>query len=389
MRGFPSLVAQAARAAGWLRLLPLLLLLLLVAQPSAARTDVMVPLYVYPGSQSYTNPNWQAAVDAIKANPGLHFYIIVNPNNGPLNTSDPSGLNEGYCNVANDSYIEHGCNRDWTTHLATINELPNAQTLGYVWTRYGARAVGDIKADIAEWAAWETAPTWEDGQSVNITIHGLWFDEVGTGSGNYSVYSELTSYANETFAAAAKTRKKKKDKNVAYSVVLNAGSVPNATYEAQLFDMASAVVTKETCFTSDPAASGVEGDCPEPYEPFDYTALTAGNGLPHDEAYNSRAVIIVHQFVGPPNATTATLQEQIDGVVSLGVHSTYFTSGSYHNTTAEPATVGNVGEMVRIATGANATSAAPRLGFGEQHGGSSWMSWTAAFVVFWSLYSFC
>lgn len=36
-------------------------------------TDVMVPLYVYPGNASWTNPDWKAAVDAIKANPDLHL----------------------------------------------------------------------------------------------------------------------------------------------------------------------------------------------------------------------------------------------------------------------------------------------------------------------------
>lgn len=38
-----------------------------------ARTDVMVPLYVYPGNATWTSPDWSAAVDAIKANPDLHL----------------------------------------------------------------------------------------------------------------------------------------------------------------------------------------------------------------------------------------------------------------------------------------------------------------------------
>ncbi|KAF3765705.1 hypothetical protein M406DRAFT_351120 [Cryphonectria parasitica EP155] len=331
-----------------------------------ARTQVMVPLYVYPGNSTWTNPDWQAAVDAIQANPHLHFYVVINPNSGPLNTSDPTGYNGGYCNVQTDpNYIPHGCNRDWTTHLAAINKLHNAQTLGYVWTDYGARAAADVRADIAEWSKWETAPTWTAGETVNISIHGLWFDEVGAASSNYSTYADLLTYANATFEAA---KADQDDQGGLYTVVLNVGTVSNATYEAQLFQMASAVVTKETCYTSNPAASGVTADCPEPYVPFDYTALTNGNGLPHDSAFLPQSVIIVHQFVGPPNATMASLKEQIDGVVDLGVHSTYFTSGSWHNTTISPATIGNVGKLMKQANSAGRTVAGGS-------GGSSWMPW--------------
>ncbi|KAJ4424199.1 hypothetical protein N0V82_001065 [Gnomoniopsis sp. IMI 355080] len=312
-------------------------------------TDVMVPLYVYPGNNSWTNPDWSAAVDAIKANSHLHFYVVINPNNGPLNTSDPSGDNGGYCNVySNPDYIPHGCNRDWTTHLATINKLSNAQTLGYVYTSYGARDSADVKADIAEWAAWDKAPTWTEGQKVDISIHGLWFDEIGTDPGNSTEIADLITYANATFDA----RDDGDSSDRGYTVVLNAGTIPNATYEAELFGMSSAVVTKETCYTNDPAASNVSWDCPMPYTPFDYTNLTSGNGLPHDSAFLPQTVVIVHQFVGPPTATLQTLQEQIEGVAGLGLHSTYFTSGSWHQTILEPATIGSVGKILAVINGA-------------------------------------
>lgn len=275
--------------------------------------------------------------------------MVINPNNGPKNTSDPSGDNGGYCNVySNPDYIPHGCNRDWTTHLATINKLSNAQTLGYVYSRYGARDAADVKADIAEWAAWDTAPTWTAGQTADISIHGLWFDEIGTDPGNSTAYEDIITYANTTF----NDRDNDSDDDRGYTVVLNAGSIPNATYQAELFEMASAVVTQETCYTDDPAASNVTWDCPTPYSPFDYTNLTAGEGLPYNTAYLPQTVIIVHQFVGPPAATIQTLQEQIEGVAGLGVHSTYFTSGSWHQTTLDPATIGNVSSILAAINGA-------------------------------------
>lgn len=316
----------------------------LMVTGALARTDVMVPLYVYPGNSTWTNPDWKAAVDAIKDNPDIHFYVVINPNSGPKNTSDPTGYNGGYCNVYNDTnYIPHGCNRDWSTHLAAINKLSNAQTIGYVYTSYGQRPIEDVEADILEWAQWDMAPTWDAGaKDASISMHGLWFDEIGIDSGNYSAYADLLSFANATFEAN-QPAKGPRDR---YTVVLNSGPVANATYEAQLFGLASAVVTKETCYTSDPEVSNVSWDCPQPYAPFEYAQLSEGNGLPHDAAFLPQTVVIVHQFIGPPVATLDILREQIDGVVGLGVHSTYFTSGSWHTTTASPATIGNVGNIL-------------------------------------------
>ncbi|CAN8104245.1 unnamed protein product [Discula destructiva] len=347
-----------------------------LAATVVARTSMMVPLYVYPGNASWTNPEWAAAVKAFKANSHLHFYVVINPNNGPLNTSDPSGANGGYCNVYNDSsYIPHGCNRDWTTHLAALNKLSNVQTIGYVYTRYGARDPAAIKADIAEWAAWDTAPTWTfGGDKADIAVAGLWFDEIGADPSNATLVADLVAYANTTFGDDDRHRRRGNDE---YSVILNAGPVANATYEAQLFALADAVVTKETCYTSDPTAAGVTDDCPEPYAPFDYAALTPGNGLPHDRALLPQTVVIVHQFVGPPAATMETLQAQVAGVVALGVHSTYFTGGSWHQTTVAPATIGNVSELLSVATGANGAVRSSTVG-----SWAVWVPWVSVLLHF-------
>lgn len=123
-----------------------------------ARTEIMLPLYAAPGDV-YGSAEWNATIDAIKANPDMHFYVVINPNNGPKNTSTPG--NPGQCNVHTnttdnpfDAYIEHGCNRDYSTGLAKINALPNAQTIGYIYTRYGDqnnRSIAEIEEDIKEW----------------------------------------------------------------------------------------------------------------------------------------------------------------------------------------------------------------------------------------------
>lgn len=349
-----------------------------LAAAALARTNVMVPLYVYPGNTTWTNPAWSAALAAVRANPGLHFYLVINPNSGPKNTSDPSGFNGGYCSVAADpNYIAHGCNRDWTTHLAALAALPNAQPLGYVYTNYGARPLADVQADVREWAQWQRAPTWSAGQpDVDIAMHGLWFDEVGAAPSNYSYLRDLVAYANESFAHLSDDD---------YTVVLNAGPVADAAYEAQLFGLASAVVTKETCYTDDPDAAGVAWDCPAPYAPFDVAALSPGNGLPHDPAFLPQAVVIVHQFTGPPDATVQMLQDQINGVVDLGIHSTYFTSGSWHNTTIEPATIEQVGNILTMANGNGAGGGGGGLVAMTTATGWYCYAWAAWILLLWTV----
>ncbi|KAM7192973.1 Spherulin-4 [Rhypophila sp. PSN 637] len=310
-----------------------------------ARTEIMLPLYAAPGG-IFGSAEWNATIDAIRANPDMHFYVVINPNNGPKNTSSPG--NGGSCNLAGPDYIEHGCNKDYSTNLARINALPNAQTVGYIYTRYGDqnnRSIDSIKEDIAEWALWDNATTWNFNEIANISIHGLWFDETGTTIGNRSEYEELTSYARDVFATTGPSPRNQ------FSIIMNPGSNPQTDYEPFLFAMADAVVTRETCWTSVPSdPSDPYGDCLGDYTPYDYREMYQGlgnrtAGLPDDPALNSKAVVIVHQVVDPPEANNQTLYEQILGTVRLGVHSAWFTSGNWSQETRLPASVGVVSEF--------------------------------------------
>lgn len=184
-------------------------------------------------------------------------------------------------------------------------------------------------------AAWDTARTWNLNEVGNISIHGLWFDETGITLGNRTEYLTLTSYARQVFSTTGPSPRHQ------FSLVMNPGSNPDQNYEDALFDMADAVVVRETCWTS---VAG--GDCPPPYEPFDYAKLRDGFGLPHNAAYRNKSVVIVHQVHDPPAANNQTLYEQIKGVVGLGLHSTYFTSGNWSETRLLPASVGVVAEFL-------------------------------------------
>ncbi|ORY66536.1 Spherulation-specific family 4 [Pseudomassariella vexata] len=323
-----------------------------LATTALARTEVMLPLYSSPidGNLNLaTSLDWQAAIDTINFHRDLHFYVIINPANGPSKTSYPDDPTIGAkCN------IEHGCNKDWTYNIAKINALENAQTLGYIYTRYGdtsRRSIDDIETDIAEYANWTTAPTW-DNLNGNITMHGLFFDETATEPEHLAEYRDLVNFANQSFATP--------DRGL-YSVVLNPGTnlSPMNNYETDMFSLVTAVVTRETCWV--PVGSD-SVDCPGNYTPFDYASLSSGNGLPSNPALNPQAVVIVHQFhdaTGGRPATNETLLEQLRGIVGLGLHSTYFTSGSWQNQTVPPADVGNFADLLSRAN--NDTATAGRL----------------------------
>ncbi|KAK6834771.1 hypothetical protein PG987_009465 [Apiospora arundinis] len=305
-----------------------------MAATALARTEIMVPLHAAPGNDKMS-PQWQAVVDAAVAHPDMHFYVVVNPNSGPQNTS----FDTGNCSPKGVDYIPHGCNKDWSTNVGRLNNVPNIQTLGYVYARYGheeQRNRTAVEVDIQEWADWNSERDWF-GNAANISIHGIWFDETGVQKGNASEFQELTDFARRVFNA--------KPNRGLFDIVMNPGSNPDQNYEQTLFNMADAVVTRETCWTSTPDAV----ECNGTYYPYNWTDLRCGNGTPYDPALNSKAVVVVHEFHDPPTANTATLLEQIRGTVRQGLHSAFFTSGSYANTTIEPASLGNVAEFFSLA----------------------------------------
>ncbi|KAK8038279.1 Spherulation-specific family 4 [Apiospora phragmitis] len=311
---------------------------LALAAMAWARTELMVPLHAYPGGTTMS-VQWAAVVDAAHSHPDMHFYVVINPNSGPKNTSGPGAGDISNCSPTGVDYIPHGCDKDWSTNVGRLNQVSNIQTLGYVYARYGhtdRRSVEKIEEDIKEWADWDLEAGWGSSQPSNISIHGIWFDETGVDKGNETEFRQLTDYARQVFNA-------KTDRGQ-FDIVMNPGSNPAADYEQALFDMADAVVTRETCWTTT-----VGDECPTPYTAYNWTGITCGDGAPFSQALNSKAVVVVHEFHDPPEATNATLLEQIRGTVRQGFHSAYFTSGSYANTTIEPASIGNVAEFFSLA----------------------------------------
>ncbi len=303
-----------------------------LATIALARVQVMLPLYAYPVAGTDISPSWKATIDAIKAHPNVHFYLVINPSNGP---TDGSSFSPGY-------------NNDFTTYVSQLNGFSNAQTVGYVSTDYGKqgtnpsrnRTVANIHADIDEWAKWQNASTWTDpSPTANISIHGIWFDETSSDPKDLAFYQELTSYAKNAFNTPGRFQ---------YSAVLNVGVNMTLEQERNLYALGDAVVSRETCWQLSSDAN--KGECPTPYTHYDASTLKGSFGLPNNVDLYPKAVVIVHYVQSDPPVNSSILADQIKQTVAFGIHSTYFTSAKLWETTvAEPATIGAVAQAVDAA----------------------------------------
>ncbi|KAH8894179.1 hypothetical protein GQ53DRAFT_821279 [Thozetella sp. PMI_491] len=287
----------------------------------------MLPLYTHP----YTHKaEWDATIKAITAHQDLTFYIVINPSNGPTNSSDPyNNLDVGY-------------NINWVQGVDALNKHSNVVTLGYVSTAYnnpGKRTEQMILADIDNWSKWPAQKT-VDSTSYNISIHGIWYDETSGQPGDFDFYERITKASKTAFGTST------------YTSVLNVGVRMDATYERKLFGLADVVVTRETCWQEPSDAN--EEQCPHKppnsYTPFDAYKLAdsaQGGGLPENKDLRPKASIIVHYVQSPRTVNADILKDQIAKTVSYGIHSTYFTSAKlWEAPSAEPATVDLVSQVI-------------------------------------------
>src|SRR2546423_12806063 len=98
--------------------------LLFFALP-ASSLFILLPLYVYPGSDASA---WSAVTAAVAAYPSVQWQIVINPDSGPGSTQYPDS-----------NYI---------AGISELNSYDNVQTLGYVDTSYTNRAYADVQSDI-------------------------------------------------------------------------------------------------------------------------------------------------------------------------------------------------------------------------------------------------
>ncbi|VDC03830.1 unnamed protein product [Peniophora sp. CBMAI 1063] len=173
--------------------------------PAALGLNILFPAYFCgDGNDCFTQScaQYDPIVSQAQAHPNVDFYTIINPDNGPLSTSDL-----------------------YPNYATCIPELKNAGTnsfvLGYVSTKNGNRAVSDVEADIDTYASWSTSyrPT------------GIFFDEVPDGAKKVSQYASYATYA--------------RDAGFNF-IVFNPGTTANSGY----FSPADLVVTFEDLYSS-------------------------------------------------------------------------------------------------------------------------------------------
>ncbi|KAH7395888.1 cell surface spherulin 4-like protein [Cadophora sp. MPI-SDFR-AT-0126] len=113
----------------------------------APRSDVLVPLYVYP------NPGaWDPLFEAAERYPDLNFTAVVNPASGPGDGPVPDG--------------------NYTRDIPRLNSYPNIRTVGYVSTSWTNRNISLALADISTYSKWATNAT-----IPNLGMRGIFLDE--------------------------------------------------------------------------------------------------------------------------------------------------------------------------------------------------------------------
>jgi hypothetical protein len=119
-------------------------------------TGTIVPLYSYP-----TSSYWSQIISAKNSHPSVPVIAVVNPNSGPGSSVDSN----------------------YTTGIANLQSA-GITVIGYVHTSYGARAIGDVEAEIDTW------------KSFYPSITGIFFDEMAYQTADFvSYYQSLSSYA--------------------------------------------------------------------------------------------------------------------------------------------------------------------------------------------------
>ena len=128
---------------------------------------IIVPLYIYPLKAA-----WEPLVNAARAHPKVQFLAVINPNNGP-----------GQSTLPDSSYL---------AALRELNEIPNIQPLGYVFCTYGKRPLADIEKDIDLYRGW----------NAEFRLDGIFIDEAPSDVQRINYMAEIRQYAEATWQSA-------------------------------------------------------------------------------------------------------------------------------------------------------------------------------------------
>ncbi|KAJ7801565.1 Spherulation-specific family 4-domain-containing protein, partial [Mycena olivaceomarginata] len=131
-----------------------ILLIQLFVAPCIHALGILLPLYVYPGTNCAA---WSPVFDAISANTNTQWYIIINPNSGP-----------------------GSFDQQYETCVSKLPASSNQITMGFVDTKGG-----NVLGDIDTYAGWPSSSR----------PHGIYFDNVSPTTNQLSTYQGYVSHA--------------------------------------------------------------------------------------------------------------------------------------------------------------------------------------------------
>jgi hypothetical protein len=114
---------------------------------------LLIPLYAQPGS------TWSAVIQAKESHPSVPIIAVVNPDNGPGTSANP-------------------------TYATSINDLKAAGiiVIGYVYTNYASRSLRSVETDVSNYRSL-------------YGVNGVFLDQMSNVPGHQSYYSTISSYA--------------------------------------------------------------------------------------------------------------------------------------------------------------------------------------------------
>lgn len=139
----------------------------------APKAKVLVPLYIYPLSESTWQPLYETWVlpypqkpeenlvpksrlifftRSISRHPNVDFVVVVNPNSGPGDSPLPG--------------------KDYVREVPKLNAYPNVSTVGYVRIHYCQKPLSEVFAEIERYAGWT-----KDHEIPGLGVEGILLDE--------------------------------------------------------------------------------------------------------------------------------------------------------------------------------------------------------------------
>lgn len=277
---------------------------------NSTTTNILLPLYVYPGPGA-----WDPVYNAIASNPSLQFQIVINPSSGPGIPSSSNGSSNGTNLVGYDA--------NWINATATINSFDNARTFGYVHLMNGESAIKDVEQNITTWKAWGNA-SHPDLDGRNASIHGIFFDESPDNMTEYM--ANLTTFAH-TMLDGSSTDDAEGEEDGPINIIFNPGKV---VLDNAYFTLADHVIVCEIAAEN-------------------YSTKVPTENVPKE--YASHASILIYDFEDYEDSSEEKLRSWLRGMVHAGIGSVNVVSKGWDqsaldSTDSAPADIGTVATLL-------------------------------------------